>query len=994
MNKTGKQCKTEIQTGDNICGYTVKQAGSLHNINAYLYELEHNATGSKHIHISNDDKENTFSVAFKTVPVDSTGVAHILEHTVLCGSRKYSVRDPFFSMLKRSLSTFMNAFTSSDWTMYPFATENKKDYYNLMEVYLDAAFFPKLEELSFKQEGHRLEINNSESEQLIYKGIVYNEMKGAMSSPAHVMSQSLLNAMYPDTTYSENSGGDPASIPQLTWDQLKSFHERHYHPSNAFFCTYGNLPLKDHLSFIQDKVLNHFTQIDPKTKVKLQPRWNRPKQATYHYPIGKHEDPTKKYQICMAWLTADIKDTFEIIALTLLEQILLGNSGSPLRKALIDSKLGTALSDGTGFDPENRDSLFSCGLKDVAKSDAKEIEKIILNLLENLANRGIDRELIDAAIHQIEFHRKEVTNTPYAYGIKLLLALSGAWFHGGDPKKVLQFDDLLKKIRGRLVKEPFFENLIKKYLLNNPHRVLLTLVPDPQMEDRQKDRVAEQLENIRKALASTDIEKINKDAQTLKALQNKTQDVSILPCLELEDIPASVKSLTPSQNYNTRSVSYEQPTSGIFYFSGAAGLKNLEESLIPLVPFFCYSLSLIGTRLHKYTEIAQQIDAYTGGISLSTNVRNMFGKSGLYTPFISFSGKCLESNQDKMFQIIEQLFSEFDFSDLDRLKSLAIEYRAGLESMVINNGHKLAVSLASRTFSRANRLSEIWHGIHQLQTIKSLTDNLTDQKTETLAQNLTTIGKSVFTSENLKTTIIGQPPSLYHSSKIIADSKILSHMLETQYSDMSNFANPDITSDQKHPCEAWHTSTAVSFVAQVFQTVRMEHEDAPALSVISKIIQSMFLHREIREKGGAYGGFAVYNKENGLFVFGSYRDPQIVKTLKTYKQAFDFIKSGAYTQQDIKEAILQVCSEIDRPNSPGSAGTKAFYRKLLCLSDDARKRFKNNLLNLNQKSVLNVAEKYFQADKNKSGIVVISGKDHILAANEKLSHRKLKLYEI
>ena len=451
-----------LGTGDMIFGYRIEHVETLKEISAVFYALQHLETGAKHIHISNGDTENTFSVAFKTIPKDSTGVAHILEHTALCGSRKFAVRDPFFSMLKRSLSTFMNAFTASDWTMYPFSTQNRKDFYNLMEVYLDAAFYPKLDRLSFKQEGHRLEVEessqgqNPHDPQLVYKGVVYNEMKGAMSSPDQVMARSILKALYPSTTYRFNSGGEPAEIPSLTYEQLKKFHQRHYHPSNAFFYTYGNLPLKDHLAFIETKVLAEFKRTNPDTDVASQPRWQQPQSVSYRYPFNINEDPTQKYQVCVAWLTADIKDSFEVLTLTLLEQILLGNSASPLRKALIDSGLGSALCDGTGFDADNRDTLFVSGLKDVDKASAGKVKAVVFDVLNSLVDEGIDKKLVESAIHQIEFHRKEITNTPYPYGIKLLLTFSGSWFHGGDPLKILNFDADLDRLQSELAKGGFF----------------------------------------------------------------------------------------------------------------------------------------------------------------------------------------------------------------------------------------------------------------------------------------------------------------------------------------------------------------------------------------------------------------------------------------------------------------------------------------------------------------------------------------------------------
>lgn len=322
MNKINDPLNPGLQVGLNISGYRIVRAVKLEEIQAFYYELEDTETGARHIHISREDSENTFGVILKTIPSDSTGVAHILEHTVLCGSKKFPVRDPFFSMLKRSLSTFMNALTASDWTMYPFSTQNRKDFYNLMDVYLDAVFFPHLEELSFKQEGIRLEI--SEDSSLSYKGVVYNEMKGAMSSPEQILTRSLMKSLYPDTTYSNNSGGDPAEIPALTHEQLIQFHQRHYHPSNAFFYTFGNLPVSDHLGFIREKVLDHFDRIDPKTEVTPQPRWQHPVPSSVSYPLAKNEDARRKFQFCMGWLTVDIQQTYEVLLLTLLEQILLG----------------------------------------------------------------------------------------------------------------------------------------------------------------------------------------------------------------------------------------------------------------------------------------------------------------------------------------------------------------------------------------------------------------------------------------------------------------------------------------------------------------------------------------------------------------------------------------------------------------------------------------------------------------------------------------------
>jgi Zn-dependent M16 (insulinase) family peptidase len=977
-------------------GYQIRMITELQMINSVLIDMEHLPTGARHIHIGNDDRENTFCVAFKTVPTDSTGVAHILEHTVLCGSRKFPVRDPFFSMLKRSLNTFMNAFTASDWTMYPFCTQNKKDFYNLLDVYLDASFYPNIDRLSFRQEGHRLEIEDiSEKDwQLVYKGVVYNEMKGAMSSPDQVMVRSMLNAMYPDTTYTHNSGGNPAVIPTLTHERLKQFHQRHYHPSNSFFYTYGDLPLAEHIRVIHDKVLKHHERIDPNTEVMPQPRWKDPRQARYWYPLDSATDASKKSQVCVTWLTSDIQDAFQILVLKLLEQILLGNSASPLRKALMDSALGTALSDGTGFDADNRDTLFACGLKDVDESDADKIEGIVLAVLQDLVEEGIDSHLVDAAIHQVEFHRREITNTPYPYGIKLLLSFVGNWLHGGSSESVLKFDKDLDKIRKRVADNGFFEKQIKHYLLDNPHRALIVLSPDDALEVKETKRVLSELHEIKNNLDEAALDRIREDAEALTVLQETTEDISILPTLDLEDIPVDIHTIPASRcSGATTAACYNQPTSGIFYTTTAMGIGNLDAAQLPLVPFFCYVLPRLGTRKHDFTEIVQRIDAYTGGISLASSARTRFDDAGMCIPFVTINGKCLNRNLDRMFDLIQEILFDVSFADGVRLKSLLLEYRAGLESAILHSGHRYAISLASRYFSTASHISEIWSGVHQLKYIKSITETLGPEDLEIIAGNMMDIQKRLIARENFRTAIVGESEALEQGIPIL-DYRSLTPEVDHDAEKIPRFEPPFLTVPDEMPREGWRTSTSVSFVAKTQKTVRMDHKDAPRLSVISKILRSLFLHREIREKGGAYGGFALYNIENGLFSFASYRDPHILETLNVYERAGAFITSGKYREEDIKEAILQVCSDIDKPDPPGPAAKKSFYRKIISMKDEDRRRFKKRLLVLKKKDVLKTARGYFGAESGPYGVAVISSDDRLQQVNGKISGRPLRLHKI
>ena len=988
MNNRQDPRNPELEVGGALSGYRVDRIAALPEIDAVLYELDHLATGARHIHISRDDRENTFGVVLKTVPSDSTGVAHILEHTVLCGSAKYPVKDPFFSMLKRSLSTFMNAFTASDWTMYPFSTQNRKDYENLMDVYLDAVFFPRLDRLSFKQEGHRMEMDGGK---LMVKGVVYNEMKGAMSSPDQLLMRSLLNQLYPDTTYQFNSGGDPAEIPQLTHEHLVRFHRRHYHPSNAYFYTYGDLRLADHLDRINRKVMSRFERLDAQITVPCQPRWQSPRQATVAYPLAPEEDPQRKSQVCLAWLISDIRDTYETLVMSLLEQILIGNAGSPLRRALIESEIGSALSDGSGFDADNRDTMFVCGLKGVEAEDAERIERLILDSLRGLVETGVDPELVDSAIHQIEFSRKEVTNTPYPYGLKQLMILSSSWLHGGDPLSVLNFESNLARLKAALAEGGLFEGRIRRHLLDNPHRVRFVLVPDQQLAKRQQADLENELAAIRRRLTPDDLARIASDAEALNKLQEVAEDVSVLPTLALSDVPPEVNRVLPTGSYDGAvAACYRQPTSGIAYFSAAAAVKSIPSEDLALIPFLCHALPRVGTLDRDYVDLTRRIDAVTGGLGFSANARMGFDVGSRGMPFVAVSGKCLSRNLGGMFDLLGELTSRSVFRDHARLKQLLREYRTALESVVVQNGHRLAISLAARAFSPVATLSEQWHGIGQLQMTKLLCRDLSEPSLNAIADRLQRLAAAVFHPGNLKVALVGSDSDIRTGLSLIADNDELGRLPASKVAlDM-----PLLEAGSALPREGWSTTTAVSFVASAFQTVRMDHADAPALAVAAKMLRSLFLHREIREKGGAYGGFAVYNPEDGLFGFGSYRDPHIVATLAVYRRALEFIHSGDFSETDVKEAVLQVCSDIDKPDPPGPAARKAFYRRILKLSDDLRQGFKSGLLQLNRQSVMDAAGRHFEANADRQAVAVISGETQLSDANRRLGEDGLTLRTI
>lgn len=963
----------DFKEGDLISGYRLLRKKRLELIKADYYEFIHEKTNARHIHIKSSDRENVFGVAFRTVPEDSTGVAHILEHTALCGSEKYRVRDPFFSMIKRSLNTFMNAFTASDWTMYPYAAQNEKDFYNLMGVYLDAAFFPNLDELSFMQEGHRLSVD--ENGELSYQGVVFNEMKGAMSSQSQVMGRSLLNALYPDTTYGFNSGGEPLEIPNLTHKALKDFHKVHYHPSNSWFFTYGDLDLEKHLRFIDENVLSRFDSIDPGTDVLNQPRWNSPKELSYTYPADGEKNIEKKSQAALAWLTSDIRDTFDTLVLSLLDQILLGNAAAPLYKALIDSNLGSSLTDVSGYDADNKDTFFAAGLKGIKPEDAKKVEKIILDVFNDLYENGIDKELIETAVHQFEFHRREITNTPMPYGIKLLLGIGSTWFHGGDPLDVLLFDEDLEKIREKALSSKFFEEYIKKYFLDNPHRVLMVLNPDPEKGKREAEKERKELEEKRRLLTVSDLEKIREREETLVILQETKEDLSCLPSLEISDISREIKKESPDRISEDKKIYfYDKPTSEIFYFTSLFGTGHLPLELMEYVPLFTFLVPRTGTKKKNYIEFTRKIDAVTGGFGLSPLVRTSVFDKGSTFSSISFGAKCLERYQKDMFELVAELIRDYSFEDTARIKSLLLQFRSGLESSVVQNGHKLAISLASRNLSPASSLAELWSGISQLRLVREITDSFDvkesgEKAVSSLKEKLNLIAEMCFNKNNYKVCMVGGEGNLKAGEEIFS---LFSDSLSPQGKD--GFVPPPIKELEKPVREAWTTQSSVSFVGAACRVPSFGAPEAPYFSVLSRLLKSNYLHREIREKGGAYGGFALYNSEEGIFSCGSYRDPNIKRTIDAFNSGIEFLKKGDFDSDEIKEAILQTASDLDKPDTPAASAKKDFFRKILNVPDEKRQEFKELLLGTDRDKLAETAGKFLKSEAFRENIAVITGK--------------------
>ena len=962
--------------GTQIGVHRVERVEPLENMHGTYIELTHTKTGARHIHIAVEEDNQTFLVLFPTVPTDSTGVAHILEHVCLAGSERFPVKDPFFSMIPRSLNTFMNAFTSSDWTCYLFSTRNTKDFFNLLDVYLDASFFPRIEEESFNQEGHRLEFEQGDdpTSGLRFKGVVFNEMKGAMASAGAVMGRSIGKALFPDLTYANNSGGEPSDIPNLTWEQLKNFHAEHYHPSNALFFTYGNLPLEQILSEIETKALSRFDKIDVDVSIPDQKRFSAPQVFEDTYPLSKEEDPSKKSEALVAWGTTNVSNSFDILALKVLREVLLGNPGAPLHKALITSGLGEALADGTGFQDNYKEAVFAAGLKGIADSDAKKVEQIVIDTLEKLANEGVDQEQVDAAIHQLEIESREVSNAGFPYGFKVFFNLAGSYIYGGDPYRALQFDEDVATLQKERAAGPFFENLIRRFLLDNTHRSLIILRPDQEKDDKSLQAELARLAEIEKGLTEDDKAKIVARAKALKDRQELKQDVSVLPTLELSDVPMDFEDV-PSQTEKIGGATvglFPQPTNGITYIDIRSDFTGLDDRLKDYLPLFAFAVPKMGAAGDDYVKMSTRIAAYTGGIAAGAGVRPIAGEEGAFRSSLTVAGKSLARNHEKFVGILKDLLTDVTFEP-KRLKEVISQYKTQREAFVVQAGMMLATSLASSNLSAVAAMNERLSGLAGLKFLKDLA-KLGEDELGSVIADLNAVKDYLFRNNALNICVTSDEKNFPEIKSLLEDT------LSALPSEPAPIANaPSAKLGGKN--QARTTAVPVVYNAKVVPTVGFTHPDAPALFVLGNLMKSTYLHREIREKGGAYGSDSSLDFEKALFTFWSYRDPNVVRTFNVFDSAVKEVIDNPIEADDLKEAILRSCSEIDPLESPDLKGRRRFFDELAGYSIGLKAKFKQGLLEVKAEDVKRVAETYLTSE---GSLAIVGNPEKIAEGNKEL----------
>src|SRR5438067_857263 len=814
-----------------IGGYTVLRREPLERLEGAFIELEHERTGARHIHIECGDDNNGFTVLFPTPPRDSTGVAHILEHVVLAGSQRFPVHDPFFSMTRRSLATFMNAFTSADWTAYPFSTRNAKDFSNLLDVYLDATFFPRLGQDAFMQEGIRFEFETPDAPRsgLRYKGVVFNEIKGALASPSAAMQRAIGRALFPDLTYENISGGDPEHIPELTWQKLREFHASHYHPSNAFFYTYGDRPLESTLEAIERNVLSRFERISVDSSIPFVKRFSRAAALTEPYPAVASEDNSRRSQALTAWVTVPSSDSFRLLSMKVLTEVLLSNSGSPLRKALIDSKLGTAMADGSGLQDDYRETVFGAGLKDIRDGDAHKVEQLVLDTLGGLADKGLDQAQVDAVIHRLEFEKRERSNAGFPYALKVLFGSLAAYTYGGDPYSALNFDADLARLEHERKEGRWFENLIRAELLDNMHRALVTIVPDPDLEERKRGKELDRLAAVEAALTDADRQKIVADGLRLKAEQDAKQDLSALPTLELSDIPMRFDAVE-SRRVEVGGVVvdfYPMPTNGVTYVDLRVDFSVLTPDQQKLLPLFGRVLTQSGAAGQDYVEVAQRIAASTGGIGAAAQVQSLAAREDFIESFM-VSGKALDRNVRPFLELLADLIARLEIQP-GRLKEVIAEASTRLESSLANLGFQFAILLAQAKLSSEGALNERLQGIEMLHTIRELA-RLDEADLDGLIASLDAIRTTLFRRQSLQVVVTCE------EGMVETVRGLLATLIAELPADRAEGQAPKPDPVDPSP-EARTAPVPVAFNVRSYKTVRYTHADAPVLLVLANYLR-------------------------------------------------------------------------------------------------------------------------------------------------------------
>ena len=904
------------------------------NTRALLYR---HRTGCEIVSLVNDDENKVFGINFRTPPTDSTGIAHILEHSVLCGSRKYPVKEPFVELIKGSLNTFLNAFTYPDKTCYPVASTNVQDFYNLIDVYLDAVFYPRLTPEVLQQEGWHYELEDP-GDPLRYKGVVFNEMKGAYSDPESILGERIQQSIFPDTTYGVDSGGDPRHIPALTFDQFKRFHDDFYHPSNARIYFYGDDDPEQRLALLHD-YLSDYEEHSVDSTIGTQPRFAAPKRQQFPYAVNPDAVEEPKYFVVLTWLLQESIDADERRALQVLEHALLGTPGSPLRKALIDSGLGEDLT-GSGLEVELAQMFFSVGLKGVQQGDTDAVEALILQHLGELADGGIDQGMVAAALHTAEFRFRENNTGSFPRGLGLMLRLLTNWLYDRDPFTPLRFADSFAALKAKLAADDrYLEGLIQRHLLDNAHRTTVVLQPDAELGTRLEEEETTRLAEARERMSHADLEELVSSTAKLKHLQEQPdapEDLAKLPRLQLSDLDPAVKTV-PRQEDQIAEVPvlhHDLFTNGIAYLDIGCDLRVLPQELVPYIPLFGRALLEMGTKRMSFVELQQRIGSQTGGLSAHSMV-GARPDGGPAAAYLFLRGKAMAERVADLTAIVRDVLLEGRLDDQERFLQMALEERASAEAGLVPGGHRVVLTRLRAQFDETGWLAEQMRGLSYLFFLRQLIEDIRGDWPTVQAR-----------LEQIRALLVNRPGMLCNATVAGGDRAACDQSLAALLRELPQEAHspatwtPSLTAAD----EGLTVPAQVNYVGKAANLFALGYELDGSAAVVTRYLATTWLWDRVRVQGGAYGAFCSLDPFTGVFAYASYRDPNLLETLQVYDQSGSFLRDYPISNDELTKAIIGTIGDIDAYQLPDAKGYASLMRYLTGIDDDYRQQMRDQVL--------------------------------------------------
>ena len=955
--------------------FTLVEERSMAEVNGTARFYRHNATGAQIVSVTNDDENKVFGVTFRTPPKNSTGVAHILEHSVLCGSKKYPTKEPFLVLLQSSLQSFLNAFTFPDKTCYPVASANLQDFYNLIDVYIDAVFHPIISENIFRQEGWHLEAETSDGPWL-YKGVVYNEMKGVYSSPDSRLSEESQHAIFPDTLYSLDSGGRPDEIPSLSYEEFRDFHSRYYHPSNSRFFFWGDDPEEERLAIVA-RALAGKGHCDVDSSISLQPAFAAPTRVTRDYPAEKGA----KCLFTVNWLTGKRGDLERTLTLEMLQHILEGMPGSPLRRALISSGLGEDTT-GDGLQMDLAQTSYSTGLKGVAEEDLPRAEELIFSTLKELAEKGIDKSLVEAAVNTVEFSYRESNTGNFPQGLAAMLQCLATWLYDENPLDSLAWEKPLASIKERLAKgDPVFEEAIRTLFVENPSRATVVLTPDEGLAARIEEEEAARVSTAQAAMSLKEREevvRITRELQKAQATPDTPEALASIPSLGLGDLPShnrlTQRAIQETSDFTM--VGHELPTRGVAYMNLLIPLPKLPVRLVPSLSLFLRTFRDVGTARRDYTELGALIAAKTGGLGASLTMVNH--TDGNLRCYLNLTGKAVSSKVQDLFDILNEILLE-PIKDKDvlsqRLKEMLLEDKAGLEQDLVASGHKAASTRVLTHFSPAAVIGEAMDGIHYLNTLRSRLDNW-DTALPQLLEDL----------DELRRLLVVARPGVVHCVGSTDDMENVARLAEHVWHALPGGARVDgtqcISLAAPVGAEVFATPSQVNYVAKGCNLKALGYSYHGSAAVIMRHLARSYLWEQVRVLGGAYGAFCSLDRTSGNFVCSSYRDPNVEKTVAVYDSMADYLAGISLTREDLTRAIVGTIGDLDLYRLPEARGAYSLGRWLAGESDEALQALREEILSTTNDDFRAFAPILKEA-ASKGETCVIGGANAARAAEEK-----------